>query len=148
MTMPVLDLSFITDVMETVGVDQRTIDLITDMLKTNADDIYNNRPEPTGSAAFGDCEAGLDLDVQTAKAQQHVAEAMAQMQAGLLGYRDSLISFRANTEELDGSVGADLSKRQAQVDLVVSQSVACTTGEDFTDASNNVCTLPTEDGDA
>lgn len=122
------------EALDMLGVLQLPEDLIEDvrgMLGQKAKDLEHNNVSPIG-AVFGGSDAGALLSHHSSVAQQHVAEAVLQMAAGLRGYRDNLAEFVDDLGDTDASNAVALNG--------LAESTACVAAPNF--ETNNQCALP------
>jgi hypothetical protein len=121
------------EMLDVLGLPEDLIERVRTMLAGSADDLESGKPKPISTSLFGGSEAGGQLGHHSSVAQQHVADAVNQMAAGLRGYRDNLSGFVDDMGDTDVSNAVALN--------TIAQSTACVAAPSF--ETNNSCTLPT-----
>lgn len=119
------------DMLGELGLPEDLIDEVRGMLGRNASELEHSNVGPIGSV-FGGSEAGRLLGHHSSVAQQHVAQAVLQMAAGLRGYRDNLAGFVDDVNDTDVANATALNN--------IAVSTACVAAPSF--ETNNSCTLP------
>lgn len=123
-------------VLGSMEVDPGAIRAIVDMLEQGAHDIAESRPDPVPGDPFGPSPAGAVLASDAATAHRKVAQAMADMVAGLEGYRRNLEGFVADVDRTDDGVASTLAGLSAAASCVTTPTVA----------TPSACALPPGDG--
>jgi hypothetical protein len=120
-------------VLDELGLPEDLIEEVRTMLAGSAQDLEKGNVKPISQAVFGGSDAGAQLGHHSSVAQQHVADAVLKMAAGLRGYRDNLAGFVDDLGDTDASNAVALNG--------LAESTACVAAPDF--GSNDSCTLPT-----
>lgn len=123
---------YAVDMLGELGLPEHLIDEVRGMLAVRAAALEGAEPSPIGEV-FGGSEQGAMLAHHASLAQQHVAEAVLEMAAGLRGYRDELGAHQARMDQTDTQSASDLRRLE--------QATACVAPSSF--ATNDECTLPT-----
>lgn len=121
------------DMLGVLGLPEDLIEDVRSMLAGSAHDLEAGNVQPISPGVFGGSEAGGMLGHHSSVAQQHVADAVRQMAAGLRGYRDNLAGF------VDGLADTDASSATTLNGLAT--SAACVAAPDF--RTTSACTVPT-----
>jgi hypothetical protein len=104
------------------------------ILHEQAGDLHKSRPGTVGAGAFGGATSGHDLEHHAGVAHQHVAEAIAEMVAGLQGYADNLEGFAKDLHERDFEAAGEL---DAQARRLLDQSSQQTGNHDYHDHNSS-----------
>ena len=121
------------DMLGILGLPEDLIDQVRTMLAGGAHDLESGNVKPIDQGLFGGSDRGALLGHHASTAQQHVAEAVLQMAAGLRGYRDNLAGFVDDLGDTDAA--------NASVLNGLATSTSCVAAPNF--ETNDVCTLPT-----
>lgn len=123
---------YAVDMLGALGLPEQLIEEVRGMLAVRAAALEGAEPSPIGDV-FGGSAQGAILGRHASLAQQHVAEAVLEMAAGLRGYRDELDAHQARMDHTDAQSATDLRRLE--------QATACVAPTSF--ATNDACTLPT-----
>lgn len=124
-------------ILTAAGVAEDTVDQILDMLEGGRDSVHRNEDmQRVPSGALGNAATALELQHHAGKAHSVVVAAMAEMVAGLEGYRASVAHFRKDVHETDAVQATDLARRQRRVEEVaaleqLSLAEACTQADSY-----------------
>lgn len=107
-----------------VNADAATIREIVAILDQGATDIHGHPVDPVADPAFGPAPGGGELARHTGIAHRHVAEAMANMVAGLHGYRTNIESYFETLGRTDDDSAVRLSSLNASTECVATPDLA------------------------
>lgn len=110
--------------LETFGVDEATIDLILSMLEQGETDVHDGQVRTSAEGGFGTSAAGQTLSWDAGVAHAKVAEAMADMVAGLGGYAESLVAFRKDAARTDDDAAGSMHALQAATEQLSTPDIA------------------------
>ncbi|HEX5087575.1 MAG TPA: hypothetical protein VFV89_07195 [Nocardioides sp.] len=130
--MVLLDTAGAVAALPSLGISEELAGDLKKFLTSSAGELQDSTPEQTGSHAFGTSPASLQCASDAAKARTHVAKAITDMAAGLVGYEQVVTDLYKNVHEVDDVAQADLVKKAAQANACVAPSFA----------SPSACTLP------
>jgi hypothetical protein len=122
----------VSSTLNDLQVDPLLIRRIVEVLESGAETLSANPVEPVPEGAFGPAPSATDLAGNTSIAHRHVAEAMAEMVAGLHGYRVNLESFARSAMGADDDSATRLHGLQG--------ATSCVAAPDF--GSPSACALP------
>jgi hypothetical protein len=115
-----------------LGVSDGLVDDLRRYLDDSAVALKNSRPDDVGSGSFGSSPASVQCASDASKAREHVARALNDMAAGLVGYGTVVVDLRRNVTHIDEATEADLTKKANQANACVAPSFA----------APSQCTLP------
>jgi hypothetical protein len=130
--MVLLDAGAVVAALPTLGISEGLASDLKRFLTSSAGELKDSTPDQTGSHAFGTSPASLQCASDAAKARTHVAKAITDMAAGLVGYEQVVTDLYKNVSHVDEAAQADLAKQAARANACVAPS--------FSAAS--ACTLP------
>ena len=136
-----LDIGAVEGALQGYHVDDGDIEEICAILRSSASSLDGSDPKPIADSVFGGSSAGGMMGFHTSVAHRHVAQAMADMMAGLEAFEGSVRRFAKEAHEVDDNSRAASERLTTRLETTV---VPCTSAPDLT--ANNACTLPA-DGD-
>lgn len=114
--------------LQSFGVDEQTIADILSMLELGEDEVKDGQPRTSAEGSFGSSPAGQTLSWDAGVAHAKVAEAMADMVAGLGGYAESLRVFRDDARRTDEDAAGSMTALQAATEQLTTPNIAAASG--------------------
>jgi hypothetical protein len=127
-----LDAAGAVAALPSLGISEELASDLKKFLTSSAGELQDSTPDQTGTHAFGTSPASLQCASDAAKARTHVAKAITDMAAGLVGYEQVVTDLYKNVHQVDDVAQADLVKKAAQANACVAPSFS----------SPSACTLP------
>lgn len=125
---------YAVDLLQVMGLPEDLIDDVRHMLNEQAEALESAKPSAIG-AVFGGSDQGAQLGHHAALARAHVAKSVLQMAEGLRGFSVELAGHRDRVTGADTTNAVDLKRIEVYA--------GCVAPPDYTNQSNNACTLPT-----
>lgn len=127
-----LDAAGAVAALPSLGISEELASDLKKFLTSSAGELQDSTPDQTGNHAFGTSPASLRCASDAAKARTHVAKAITDMAAGLVGYEQVVTDLYKNVHQVDDVAQADLVKKAAQANACVAPAFA----------SPSTCALP------
>jgi hypothetical protein len=120
MLMP--EVSAAVDSLSVLGISEGLASDLKAFLTSSAGELKSSTPDETGDHAFGTSPASLQCSSDAGKARTHVAKAITDMAAGLVGYEQVVTDLYKNVTQVDEVAQAELVKKAAQANACVAPS--------------------------
>lgn len=126
------DVSAVVNALPSLGISPDLASDLRSFLDVSAGELKDNTPDQVVGAAFGSSPASRQCSSDAHKARTHVAQALVDMGAALIGYGDVVTDLHQKVSTIDETTEADLAKKAAAANACVAPSFAAA----------SQCTLP------
>jgi hypothetical protein len=126
------DVSAVVNALPSLGISPDLASDLRSFLDVSAGELKDNTPDQVVAAAFGSSPQSRQCSSDAHKARTHVAEALVDMGAALIGYGDVVTDLHQKVTTIDETAQTDLAKKAAAANACVAPSFAAA----------SQCTLP------
>jgi len=130
MLMP--DVGAVVNALPSLGISEDLVSEVRTFLDSSAGELEAMTPDQVISSAFGGAPESRQCASDAHKARTHVADALVDMGAALLGYGGVMTDLYKEVTGIDETTQTDLAKKTAAADACVAPSFA----------APSQCTLP------
>ncbi len=130
MLMP--DVGTVVNALPSLGISEDLANEVRAFLDASAGELKDLTPDQVLSSAFGGSPASRQCASDAHKARTHVADALVDMGAALIGYGGVVTDLYKEVKGIDETTQTDLTKKAAAADACVAPSFA----------APSQCTLP------
>jgi hypothetical protein len=126
------DVGTVVNALPSLGISEELANDVKAFLGLSADELEALTPDQVLSSAFGNSPASRQCSSDAHKARTHVADALVDMGAALLGYGAVVTDLYKEVTSIDEATQTDLTKKAAAADACIAPSFA----------APSQCTLP------
>jgi hypothetical protein len=130
MLMP--DVGTVVNALPSLGISEDLASDLRAFLDTSAGELKDLTPDQVLGTAFGNAPASQQCSSDAHKARTHVADALVDMGAALMGYGGAVTDLYKEVKGIDETTRTDFAKKAAAADACVAPSFAAA----------SQCTLP------
>jgi hypothetical protein len=126
------DVGTVVNALPSLGISEDLANDVKAFLDLSAGELEALTPDQVLSSAFGSAPESLQCSSDAHKARTHVADALVNMGAALMGYGEVVTDLYKEVTGIDEATHTDLTKKAAAADACVAPSFA----------APSQCTLP------
>ncbi len=112
----------VVNALPSLGISEDLANEVRAFLDASAGELKDLTPDQVLSSAFGSSPASLQCSSDAHKARTHVADALVDMGAALLGYGGVVTDLYKNVTGIDETTQTDLTKKAAAADACIAPS--------------------------
>ncbi|WP_157544615.1 hypothetical protein [Nocardioides halotolerans] len=126
------DVGTVVNALPSLGISEDLANDVRAFLDESAGELKEMTPDNVLASAFGSSPASRQCSSDAHKARAHVAQALVDMGAALMGYGGVVTDLYKDVKVIDETAQADLTKKAAAADACIAPSFA----------APSQCTLP------
>jgi hypothetical protein len=126
------DVGTVVNALPSLGISEELANEVRAFLDSSAGELEALTPDQVLSSAFGSSPASRQCSSDAHKARTHVADALVNMGAALMGYGGVVTDLYKEVTTIDETTQTDLTKKAAAADACIAPSFA----------APSQCTLP------
>ena len=126
------DASAVVDALPALGISEDLAADVRSFLDSSAGELKTSTPDQVVAAAFGTAPASRQCSSDAHKARTHVAQALVDMGAALIGYGDVVTNLHRKVTTIDETAQTDFATKLAAANACVAPTFA----------APSQCTLP------
>jgi hypothetical protein len=125
--MLVPEVSTVVNALPSLGISEDLANELRSFLDASAGELKDMTPDQVLSSAFGNAPASRQCSSDAHKARTHVADALVDMGAALMGYGGVVTGLYKEVKGIDETTRTDLTRKAAAADACVAPSFAAST---------------------